>query len=336
VPDESQCRLLLEGPATWNEWRRRNPNVPINLYNAFLPDAALRNANLAGANLGSAMLNCSDIRNADLTNAQLSGAHLNGAILNDANLAHSRLVGADLTAVQLGNTNLTGAVFGGTIFSADPQDCIGLESLKHESPSVLDITPIINSGEMPPINFLRGCGLSEILIEYLPSLLNKPFDFYSCFISYNHADRPFARRLHDALQGQGIRCWMDEHEILPGDDIYAEVEKGLKWWDKVLLCASEPSLNSWWVEREIDRAFKREMDLTKKRNEPVLSIIPLDLDGYLFQWDHHHASSLQKRLAANFVGWEKDSSIFDDTFQYVLKALTASDSRKEPPPPTKL
>ncbi len=46
-----------------------------------------------------------------------------------------------------------------------------------------------------------------------------PIEFYSCFVSYSHADKSFARRLYDTLQGRGIRCWLDEHELLPGDDI---------------------------------------------------------------------------------------------------------------------
>jgi hypothetical protein len=54
---------------------------------------------------------------------------------------------------------------------------------------------------MLPPHFLRGCGLSDQLITFLPSLLYQAFEFYSCFISYNHADKAFARRLHDTLQG---------------------------------------------------------------------------------------------------------------------------------------
>ena len=33
--------------------------------------------------------------------------------------------------------------------------------------------------------FLRGVGLPDNLIDYLPSLLNQPIQFYSCFISYS-------------------------------------------------------------------------------------------------------------------------------------------------------
>ena len=42
--------------------------------------------------------------------------------------------------------------------------------------------------------------------------------------------------LHDALQERGVRCWLDEKQMLPGDDIYEQVDRGIRLWDKVLLC----------------------------------------------------------------------------------------------------
>jgi hypothetical protein len=44
---------------------------------------------------------------------------------------------------------------------------------------------------------------------------------------------------------------------LPGDDIHEAVDCGIRLWDKVLLCASQASLTSRWVDNEIDSAFKQ-------------------------------------------------------------------------------
>jgi hypothetical protein len=81
----------------------------------------------------------------------------------------------------------------------------GLETVRHEGPSTIGIDTIIASrGKIPEV-FLRGCGVPENIIQYIPSLVSQPIQFYSCFISHSHADKPFARRLHDQLQGIPMR-----------------------------------------------------------------------------------------------------------------------------------
>jgi hypothetical protein len=138
-----------------------------------------------------------------------------------------------------------------TIFSdTNLRDVLGLDDCRQGGPCTLDHRTLIKSGTLP-LSFLRGCGLPDKLIDYLPSLLNEAIQFYSCFISYNHADKAFARRLYDTLQGRGIRCWLDEKQLRPGDDIHEEVDRGIRLWDKVLLCCSKDSLTSWWVDNEM-------------------------------------------------------------------------------------
>ena len=100
-------------------------------------------------------------------------------------------------------------------------------------------------------------------------------------------------KLHDALQAKGIRCWLDEHEVRVGDDILEEVNRGIKLWDKVLLLCSTDSLKSRWVAREVTRAFEKEDKLEKERGKRTLAIIPVDLDGFLFDGvnGHGHAGA---------------------------------------------
>ena len=188
--------------------------------------------------------------------------------------------------------------------------------------------------------FLRGTGVSEGALDYFRSLIGKPIEFYSCFISYSHdPDKAFARRLHDGLQMRGIRCWLDEHQLLPGDDIYEAVDRGIRLWDKVLLCCSEASLTSWWVDKEIDTAFAKERNLTEERaaelkGRQVRCLIPLNLDGYLFdQWESGKAEAVKARLAADFTGWEHDKAKFEAAFEKVVTALRTAGRREEPPEP---
>ena len=82
-------------------------------------------------------------------------------------------------------------------------------------------------------------------------LVGNRVEFFSCFISNSTLDRPFAVRLHDALQSKGIRCWLDEKQLLPGHDISRELERGIHLWDAFLLCASKKVSDQLLVEDEI-------------------------------------------------------------------------------------
>src|SRR3954452_12985772 len=44
--------------------------------------------------------------------------------------------------------------------------------------------------------------------------------------------------------------------------IYEEIDRGIRYWDKMLLCCSKSSLSEkWWVDQEINKAFQKERDL---------------------------------------------------------------------------
>lgn len=304
------------------------------LYGADLNGAILSNANLKGTNLCNANLVKADLRGADLRGADLMLADLSEADIRYADLSETNIKWTNFTGAKLEEVKLRKARFCQAILSDVNLGVIhGLEEIIHHGPSSIGIDTLYRSRGRIPEVFLRGAGVPELFIQHVKSLTMNPIEFYSCFISYSHEDKYFARRLHDQLQMKGIRCWLDEHQMLPGDDLMEQVDRGIKHWDKVLLCCSQNSLKSWWVDNEISSAFAKEQELMKDRGKKILSLIPLNLDGYLFQEECVTPKKQQilTRLAADFTGWETSNQKFEDQFDLVIKALQTSYAREIPP-----
>ena len=111
--------------------------------------------------------------------------------------------------------------------------------------------------------------------------------------------------------------------MLPGDDIYEQVDRSIRIWDKVLLCCSKHSLSSWWVDNEIETAVEKERKVMKERGYKTLALIPLDLDGYLFsgQWQSGMAQQVRSRLVVDFREWTRSYERFESEVRRVILAL---------------
>jgi hypothetical protein len=255
---------------------------------ADLSGAALREADLSRAHLGSA-----DLRGADLRAADLRGADLRGA-------------------------DLRGACCSATIFSdVDLSEVKGLEWVKHVGPSTVGIDAIFQSRGKIPKAFLRGCGLPDVMITYIPALVGavRPFQFYSCFISYSSKDQGFADRLYADLQARGIRCWFDREELKIGDRIRERIEEEIRLHDKLMLILSEHSLASPWVGGEVEAALERE------RRQKQTILLPIQLDDSILETDTAWAAAIRRtRHIGDFRGW-KDHDAYQKSLERLLRDL---------------
>jgi hypothetical protein len=196
----------------------------------------------------------------------------------------------------------------------DLASVIGLDTCIHLGPSYIDYRTLQKSGPLP-LAFLRGVGLPDLFIDYLPSLLNQAIQHYSCFISYSTQDQEFADRLYADLQNKGVRCWFAPHDLRIGKKILDAVDAAIRLRDRVLLILSEHSINSDWVEDEVTAGFEEE----RKRGEEVL--FPIRLDDAVMKTGEAWAAKLRARLIGDFRQW-KDHDTYQQSFQRMLRDLT--------------
>jgi hypothetical protein len=91
----------------------------------------------------------------------------------------------------------------------------------------------------------------------------------------------------------------------------------------VLLCVSSSSLSSWWVDRELDRAYVEAGRARENGTGVASSLLALDLDGCLGGGEAPggRRHQLRSRLGADFSGWATDDARFHAEVETVVKAL---------------
>jgi len=298
MANQEHLDILKQGVDVWNAWRENNQNIKPDLRSAII--------------WGNDLCDC-NLERVDLFRADLSGTYLNRAHLFGANL-----IGANLNGTHLNIADLFQAGVGDTIFTnIDLSVCKGLESLNHVGPSSIGIDTLYKSkGNIPEV-FLRGCGLPDEFIAYIPSLIGKGIEYYSCFISYSHLDEEFAKRLHNDLQAKGVRCWFAPHDLKIGDKIRPTIDDSIRVHDKLLLILSEHSVLSDWVEHEVEHALDRE----KEQKKTVL--FPVRIDDAIMESTTGWAGNVKRqRHIGDFTQW-KQHDTYQRAFNRLLRDLKA-------------
>ena len=346
MANPEHLEILKQGVARWNKWREEHAGMLPNFCEANLERASLRQANLSGADFRNGQLRGANLRDADLSGANFGEADLRGADLGAANLGKANLQETDLSFANLTAANLREAYLlvadlyranldragfsraraGGTRFTAvDLSTTQGLETVKHRGPSSIGIDTLYKSrGKIPEV-FLRGCGVPDEFIAYIGSMVGRPIEFYSCFISYSTKDQEFAERLHADLQAKSVRCWFAPHDVKGGRKLHEQIDEAIRLHDRLLLILSEHSMSSEWVNTEIAKARRREVKEVKR------VLFPVRLVGFetLRDWEcfdgdtgKDSAREIREYFIPDFSNW-KDHDSYRTAFERLVKDLKA-------------
>jgi hypothetical protein len=95
------------------------------------------------------------------------------------------------------------------------------------------------------------------------------------FMCHASADKEEVRALCNLLASDGAQPWLDEWDILPGQDWELEIQKALRAADIVIVCLSSRSVSKeGYVQKEIALAI----EVSHEKPEGTIFLVPVRLD----------------------------------------------------------
>src|SRR5881396_4034309 len=95
------------------------------------------------------------------------------------------------------------------------------------------------------------------------------------FLSYAHEDGAKVRSLYDSLTAAGFAPWLDDENLLPGQEWEQEINHSMSEADFLLLCLSQISVSKQgYIQTEMSNA----LTLITQRPQYVIYLIPVRLD----------------------------------------------------------
>ena len=316
------------GPTDLSEANFRATFLPrVDLRGVILNGADLTGANLNGAKVGNAKFNNAKLKNANLTSTDLTESDLSGADATGAIFSNTNFTGAKLEATDFNNAKMEWCHFSNNDLSSTKN----LELVHHSGPSEISISTLYKSGGRISELFLRGCGVPDEFITYLPSIISarQAIDFYSCFISFSFKDNDFCKRLHSRLRDSHVRVWYAPEDVRGGQKLHEQIDTAIRYFDKLLIVLSENSLNSEWVITEIRKARKAE------KRESRRKLFPIRLVGFerIQEWECFDADTgkdlateVREYFIPDFSNW-KNYDAFEEAFERLLRDLKAEEPR---------
>jgi formylglycine-generating enzyme required for sulfatase activity len=95
------------------------------------------------------------------------------------------------------------------------------------------------------------------------------------FLCHASQDKPAVWKLHRYLKQRGVQPWLDQTDLLPGEDWEVEIPNALLSSDVILVCLSKNSVDKeGYVQKEISFA----LDKALEKPEGTIFVIPVKLE----------------------------------------------------------
>lgn len=125
------------------------------------------------------------------------------------------------------------------------------------------------------------------------------------FLSHNHADKSFVRKLAKDLEAHGVKCWLDEAEMSVGDSLIKKIREGIDNSEYFIVVLSPNSIKAPWVENELDVAMNLQIAGKGIKVLPLM-LKDCELPGFL--------------LGKLYGDFQKEEN-YIDSFRALLKSI---------------
>lgn len=96
------------------------------------------------------------------------------------------------------------------------------------------------------------------------------------FLCHASQDKPAVRELYKKLYAENwIQPWLDEEELLPGQDWNLEIEKAVESSDAVIVCVSHVSVAK---EGYVQKELRQVLEIALNKLDGAIFVIPVRLD----------------------------------------------------------
>jgi Leucine-rich repeat (LRR) protein len=148
-----------------------------------------------------------------------------------------------------------------------------IELMQLNNLDVLDLRG--NPLQIPPEILERINDPKSILGLYFKSKPSFSKRRLQVFLCHSSEDKLQVRRIYKKLQGDSIDAWLDEENLLPGQDWEYEISKAVANSDAIIICLSNNSVSKeGFVQKEIRFA----LDKAEEKPEGTIFIIPAMLE----------------------------------------------------------
>jgi uncharacterized protein YjbI with pentapeptide repeats len=154
--------------------------------------------------------------------------------------------------------------------------------------------------------------ITDILYQLTAMNSERPFEYYSCFISYSAKDEKFAEKLYADLKKEHVNCWFAKESLKIGDIIRPTIDQAIRENDKLLVIMSKNSIDSPWVKDEVESAIE-EKGISKRK-----ILFPIMIDSTALKTRTDWGARIKRQI---HIGDFTKPYLYEKKFEKLLEDL---------------